>query len=106
MKFTFRWPSVGLEVGTLLSDEFSDTILTKIGVREMARRCSLSPTTVSMFAAGKVKLPWPTVMGMATECGLEESLWTATIYDRMDAAEKLGWNFHPKDAKTRKEMSE
>ena len=104
MKFTFRWPSVGLEVGTLFSDEFRDTILTKIGVREMARRCSLSPTTVSLFAAGKIKLPWPTVMSMAAECGLEENLWTATIYDRVDAAEKLGWDFHPQDSVKRKEQ--
>lgn len=60
---------------------------------------------MSLFAAGKVKLPWPRVMGMAIECGLEESLWTATIYDRMDAAEKLGWNFHPKDSVKRKEQN-
>lgn len=34
---------------------------------------------------------------------MEESMWTATIYDRMTAAEKLGWTFHPEDAKTKEE---
>lgn len=105
MKFTFRWPSVQLEVGTLMGDEFGDAIHNKIGVREVARRCNLSPTTVSQFAAGKVKLPWPTMMRMAEECGIEEAVWLETLYDRMAAAEKLGWDFHPQDSVKRKEQN-
>ena len=102
MKFQFHWPSVGLEVGTLTSDEISDAIH-KVGIREVARRSGLSPTTVSMWASGKFKLPWDSAMAIVQAVDLEEDMWLATFYERMAAAEKLGWTFHPEDAKNRKE---
>ena len=105
MKFQFHWPSVGLEVGTLTSDEISDAIH-KAGIREVARRSGLSPTTVSMWASGKFKLPWDSAMAIVQAVDLEEDMWLATLYERMAAAEKLGWTFHPEDAKTRKEREE
>ena len=105
MKFQFHWPSVGLEVGTLTSDEISDAIH-KAGIREVARRSGLSPTTVSMWASGKFKLPWDSAMAIVQAVDLEEDMWLATFYERMAAAEKLGWTFHPEDAKTRKEREE
>lgn len=105
MKFQFNWPGVGLDPGTYTSDEICDAIH-KAGIREVARRSGLSPTTVSMWASGKFKLPWDSAMAIVRSVDLEEAMWLDTLYDRMDAAEKLGWNFHPKDAKTRKEMSE
>jgi len=102
VKYQFHWPSVGLDVGTLTSDEICDAIH-KAGIREVARRSGLSPTTVSMWASGKSKLPWDSAMSIMRAVDMEESMWTATIYDRMTAAEKLGWTFHPEDAKNRKE---
>jgi len=42
--------------------------------------------------------------GSGIESHGEESLWIATIYDRVDAAEKLGWDFHPQDSVKRKEQ--
>lgn len=96
MRFTYREPSVALDVGTMLSDLIADAIHNIKGVREVARETGLSPTIVSHWANGKVKLPWSTAMRICESVGKVEDLWTATIYDRVVAAERLGFDFHAK----------
>jgi len=105
VKYQFHWPSVGLELGTKPSDYISEAIRAK-GIREVARLTGLSPTCVSMWASGKFKLPWDSAMAIMRAVDMEESMWSATIYDRMTAAEKLGWTFHPEDATTKEEREQ
>jgi DNA-binding transcriptional regulator YdaS (Cro superfamily) len=76
-----------------------------VGCREVARRVMLSPTTVSLFAQGKLALPMDRVLNICDACKLDKSgVWTATIYDRMEACERyFGFRFHKEDQKGRDE---
>jgi transcriptional regulator with XRE-family HTH domain len=94
VKFRYKEPSVGLEVGSLPSDQIGDAIRNVKGVREVARLTGLSPTTVSQWANGKVMLPWSTAMRICDAVGHSESLWTSTLWDRVSACERLGFDFH------------
>ena len=92
-------------MGTKPSDHIAEAIRAK-GIREVARLTGLSPTCVSMWASGKFKLPWDSAMSIMRAVDMEESMWSATIYDRMTAAEKLGWTFRPEDATTKEEREQ
>lgn len=94
MKYKHREPSVGLDVGSFPSDYISDAIHNTFGVREVARLAGLSPAAVSEWARGKTMLPWSTVMRICKAVGKEEELWIATIYGRVEACERLGFDFH------------
>ncbi len=97
MILKFREPSVRLENGTLSSDEISTRIFNEIGVRKMAKLVGKSPTTISLFAHGKLALPLSVVLNIANECGMENSVWVGTLYARIEAAERLGFTFNKCD---------
>ena len=72
MKFQFNWPGVGLEPGTLTSDEDMRRHPQGRDSR-VARRSGLSPTTVSMWASGKFKLPWDSAMSIVRSVDMEKT---------------------------------
>lgn len=94
MKFRYKEPSVELEPDSQPSDSIKDSIQVRIGVRETARRVGLSSTIVSQWARGRVMLPWSTAMRICDAVGHAESLWTSTLWDRVSACERLGFDFH------------
>lgn len=103
MKFKYREPGVGLEVGTMPSDLIADAIFNVVGVRETARLAGVSAAVVSEWAHAKCSLPWSTAMRISKAVGMEDSLWCATICDRVSACERLGFDFHDRleDAQAR-----
>lgn len=103
MKFKYREPGVRLEVGTLPSDFIADAIFNVVGVRETARLAGVSAASVSEWAHGKCVLPWSTAMRIVKAVGQEDSMWTVTLYDRVSACERLGFDFHDRleDAQAR-----
>jgi DNA-binding transcriptional regulator YdaS (Cro superfamily) len=94
MQLRTRQPSVRLEPGKPASDSIADAARNRVGVRETARRSGLSPTAVSLWIGGRSFLPWDSAMAIAQAVGCESHLWTATLHDRIAAAEALGWDFH------------